>query len=155
MSEEFALSNRLCQQSFHIPYNFLTKTLPRQRAIRISLTSMNLQAPLPNVRFAHRAPAPARNAKDISRFLILNQVVAGILWMSLDLPRNVSRQTIEALAHQLIARIRAGAAEPAIEAELTLLYSQHFYCRADIVAIHNVVRRAANIVRGSSRTLYE
>jgi hypothetical protein len=113
---------------------------------------MNMHVTVPNERAAHPVPAPPRRVKDSPRALILDQVVAGILWMSLDLPEDTSREELEALAHQLVARIRAGSAESAIETELTLLHSERFCRHADASIIRCLVRRAANIVSGSRGT---
>ncbi len=90
---------------------------------------------------------PLRKGREISRSLILEQVVAGILWMSLDLPADVSRGELEALAHRLIALIRADAPESEIGAEFLLLYVDKFSRSANSSLIRSLIRRAESIVR--------
>jgi hypothetical protein len=97
---------------------------------------MTMHVTVPAARAVHAVPAPARKAKERPRALILNQVIAGILWMSLDLPEDVSRQELEEFAHCLVARINAGTAE-------------EFCLRTDAATLRGLIRRAANIVQGS------
>jgi hypothetical protein len=79
---------------------------------------------------------------------ILDEVVAGLLWMTLDLPEDVSRPELETFAHQLVARIRFGASEAAIESELAFLQSDQLGRPANHDAIHGVAGRVMNAVRG-------
>ena len=52
------------------------------------------------------------------RYSILNEVIAGFLWMEMDLPRDASRDEIEELALRLISSIKAKADEHVIECDL-------------------------------------
>jgi hypothetical protein len=79
---------------------------------------------------------------------LLDQVVAGLLWMSLDLPEDVSRREMEMLAHQLVLRIRAGADETALERDVALLQLEQFSRPPNPAAIRDLVRRALNAVSG-------
>ena len=80
---------------------------------------------------------------------LMDQMVAGLLWMSLDLPRDVSRREMEMLAHQLVLRIRAGFDNAALEREFTLLQLEQFCRPQNHAAIREVIRRAVNTVYGS------
>lgn len=90
-----------------------------------------------------------RRIKFHPRQEILDEVVAGLLWMQLDLPRDVSRDEIEAFAHRLILRIRGGAAEASIAAEIAALQSGRFCGHANLPVIRDLARRAMAAVRGA------
>ena len=78
----------------------------------------------------------------------MDQVVAGLLWMSLDLPEDVSRREMETLAHQLVLRIRADVDRAALEQDIALLQLEQFCRPPNFSAIREVVRRAVNAVNG-------
>jgi hypothetical protein len=85
-----------------------------------------------NIRIAPLSLVPARRpgalhqhrTKFNPRADILDEVVAGLLWLSLDLPPDVSRLELENFAHQLVARIRFGAGISAIECEIAFMQSE-------------------------------
>ena len=85
-----------------------------------------------NIRIAPSSFAPSRRTAPLAphrtkfnpRADILDEVVAGLLWISLDLPPDVSRPELESFAHQLVARIRFGASASAIESEIAFLQSE-------------------------------
>ena len=79
---------------------------------------------------------------------ILNEVVAGLLWMTLDLPQDISRLELESVAHQLVARIRFGASLPAIESEIAFLQSEQLGRPANRDAIHELSDRIFDAVKG-------
>src|SRR5580658_3288195 len=54
------------------------------------------------------AVAVPRKSRFNPRLEILDEVVAGFLWMQLDLPEDTSRSELESFAHRLVAHIRAG-----------------------------------------------
>jgi hypothetical protein len=82
------------------------------------------------------------------RASILDEVVAGLLWMTLDLPQDVSRPELEIFAHQLVARIRFGASECAIESEIAFLQSEQFGRPANRDAIRDLAGRVLGAVKG-------
>jgi hypothetical protein len=95
------------------------------------------------------APAShAHRTKFNPRASILDEVVAGLLWMALDLPQDVSRPELETFAHQLVARIRFGASETMVESEIAFLQSEQLGRRANHDAIHGLAGRVMNAVRG-------
>ena len=94
------------------------------------------------------AASHAHRTKFNPRASILDEVVAGLLWMTLDLPEDVSRPELETCAHQLVAQIRFGASEAAIESELAFLQSDQLGRRANQGAIHDLAGRVMNAVRG-------
>jgi hypothetical protein len=109
-----------------------------------------------NIRVALQGLHPARPAAPIhahkTRFNpragILDEVVAGLLWMTLDLPRDVSRPELENFAHQLVARIKFGASEIAIETQIAFLQSNQLGRPVDPEAIHGLANRVISAVRG-------
>lgn len=116
---------------------------------------MNIRVALRDLDTAGMAaarPAPVSHAHRTRfnpRAGILDEVVAGLLWMALDLPQDVSRPEIETFAHQLVARIRFGANETMIESEIAFLQSDQLGRPADHDAIHGLAGRVINAVRGS------
>ena len=80
---------------------------------------------------------------------ILDEVVAGLLWMQLDLPRDVCRDEIEGFARRLVARIRGGAPEASIAAEIAALQAGRFCGHANLPVIRDLARRSMLAVRGA------
>ena len=96
---------------------------------------------------AFRRTAKARPSRGFAPELV-DQVVAGLLWMSLDLPDDVSRPEMEMLAHRLVLRIRADTDKAALEQDVALLQLEQFCRPPNFPAIRDVVRRAVNAVNG-------
>lgn len=148
---EAAPGKGLCQQAFHILYSFLPNTLPHDGAGPSSLQPMNIRVALRDLNSGGLNAArltPAHRTKFNPRAGILDEVVAGLLWMALDLPQDVSRPELESFAHQLVARIRFGASETMIESEIAFLQSDQLGRPANHDAIHGVAGRVMNAVRG-------
>ncbi|HEY0267004.1 MAG TPA: hypothetical protein VGC16_09645 [Rhizomicrobium sp.] len=93
------------------------------------------------------AAAP-RKKKFSPRLDILDEVVAGIFWMALDLPDDTSREELEEFAHHLARRIRGGAGESAIAAEIDFLQRRQFCRTADAAVTAALARRTIAIVTG-------
>ena len=108
---------------------------------------MSMQFVAPAVRASCLAPMQLRTGREISRTHILNQIIAGIMWLSLDLPTDVSREELEALAHRLIALIRAGPRGSSIKTEFQILYVETFNRSTDASRIQCLIQRAESIVR--------
>ena len=107
--------------------------------LRVSLTSLHTAVP---------AQADlARRARFNPRAGILDEVIAGLLWMSLDLPADVSRLELESFAHHLVIQIQAGAAESEIEQEIAALQSGQLCRPANPEMIQGLVLRAIGAVR--------
>ncbi len=79
----------------------------------------------------------------------MDEVVAGLLWMALDLPQDVSRPELEGFAHRLVSCIRIGASEAAVEREITGLQSGQLGRPANPAAIHRLTGRVMDAVRNS------
>jgi hypothetical protein len=110
---------------------------------------MNIRVALPGLRPARLAgPSHAHKTKFNPRADILDEVVAGLLWMTLDLPQDVSRPELETFAHQLVARIKFGASETAIETEIAFLQSGQLGRPVDPQAVHGLAGRVMSTVRG-------
>ena len=116
-----------------------------------NLARMNIRATFQGSNIAHPAPAGthAYRAKFNPRAEILDEVVAGLLWMALDLPQDVSRPELEHFAHRLVSRIRIGASETAVEHEIVCLQSDQLGRPADSTAIHRLTGRVMRAVKNS------
>lgn len=79
---------------------------------------------------------------------ILDEVVAGLLWMQLDLPSDVNRDEMQGFARRLVTRIRGGANESAIAAEIAGLQSGPLGRPANLPVIRDLARRSMTAVRG-------
>ena len=79
----------------------------------------------------------------------MDEVVAGLLWMALDLPQDVSRFELEDFAHRLVSRIRFGASEAAVEREIVGLQCSQLGRPANPPAIHRLTGRVMDAVRNS------
>jgi len=110
--------------------------------MNIRVTVQALPAPRPAV------PVHAHKTKFNPRSDILDEVVAGLLWITLDLPQDVSRPELEAFAHQFVGCIKFGASETAIESEIIFLQSGQLGRPADQDAIHTLAGRVIAAVRG-------
>ncbi len=86
------------------------------------------------------AAAPGKR-KFNPRREILDEVVAGIFWMSLDLPEDASMTEMEEFASHLVRRIRGGASTSAIEAEIDFLQRRQF-CRVPDAAVIGQLARS-------------
>ena len=91
--------------------------------------------------------AHAHRIKFNPRAGILDEVVAGLLWMALDLPEDVTRSELEIFAHQLVARIKFGAGEDMIESEIAFLQSEQLGRPANRDAIRDLTGRVIGAVR--------
>ncbi|HVV27307.1 MAG TPA: hypothetical protein VHC40_05015 [Rhizomicrobium sp.] len=79
---------------------------------------------------------------------ILDEVVAGLLWMQLDLPEDASREEMEDFAHRLVNQIRAGAGETFVAGEIARLQSGQFCRPANLPAIRALAQRSLAAVGG-------
>ena len=79
---------------------------------------------------------------------ILNEVVAGLIWIQLDLPENVSRNELERAACRLVQRIIANASVRAVEDELTFLQRDQFCRPVKEAVIRELARRTISAVKG-------
>jgi len=109
---------------------------------------MNIRmAPLSFVPARRTGVFPLHRTRFNPRADILDEVVAGLLWMTLDLPPDVSRSELESFAHQLVARIRFGASACAIESEIVFLQSEQLGRPANREAIHDLAGRVMSTVK--------
>ena len=110
---------------------------------------MNIRVALPGLHPARpAAPIHAHKSKFNPRAGILDEVVAGLLWITLDLPQDVSRPELETFAHQLVTRIKLGASETVVEGEIAVLQCDQLGRPADHEAIHGLAGRVIGAVRG-------
>jgi hypothetical protein len=86
-------------------------------------------------------PVP-RKARFNPRLGILDEVIAGFLWMQLDLPEDTSRSELESFAHRLVGRIQAGDGETAIAGEIAGLQFGQFCRPANPFVVRQIARRA-------------
>ena len=88
-------------------------------------------------------------AKFHPRLEILDEVVAGLLWMQLDLPDDTTREEMESFARRLVSRIRMGAGEAAIAVEIAGLQSGQLGRPANLPFIRDLACRAISVVSGA------
>ena len=105
---------------------------------------MNMPAPLPSLRPVHGC-----KTKFHPRLEILDEVVAGLLWMQLDLPEDTTRDEMESFAHRLVSRIQTGAGDAAIAVEIAGLQSSQLGRPANLPLIRDLACRAIAVVRGA------
>ena len=98
---------------------------------------------------AGAVPACPRKARFNPRLDILDEVVAGFLWMQLDLPEDTSRSELESFAHRLVGRIQAGDGEAAIAGEIAGLQLGQLCRPANPFVVRQLARRAINTVTGA------
>lgn len=110
---------------------------------------MNIRATFQDSNFTHPAGAHAYRARFNPRAEILDEVVAGLMWMALDLPQDVSRPELERFAHRLVSRIRIGASETAVEREIVCLQSDQLGRPANPATIHRLTGRVMSAVKNS------
>jgi hypothetical protein len=126
----------------------LANILPHGGTPPDSLGGMNIRmAPLSFVPARRTAAFQPHRTRFNPRADILDEVVAGLLWMALDLPPDVSRPELESFAHQLVARIRFGANACAIESEIAFLQSEQLGRPANREAIHDLAGRVLSTVK--------
>jgi len=102
---------------------------------------------------APRTATVSRRLRYHPRSDILDEVIAGFIWMDLNLPEDASLPELESFAHRLIARIRSNANQAAVESELAVLQKVQF-CRAVAPAvIRSLASRSIAIVRGSQAAI--
>ena len=80
---------------------------------------------------------------------MLEEVIAGFIWMQLDLPADVSRAELERFARHLILRIDADASQAAVEDELIILQRDQFGRPVKHDIIRALAQRASFSVKGS------
>ncbi len=102
-----------------------------------------------NMRVHAPFAAPPAKKKFNPRLEILDEVVAGIFWMSLDLPEDASRDEMEEFARHLAHRVRSGAGESAIAAEIDFLQRGQFCRPLDSARAVELARRAIAIVKAA------
>jgi hypothetical protein len=109
---------------------------------------MNIRVILPAKTVRTAAPFAPHRARFNPRAFILDEVVAGLLWMALDLPQDVSRPELESFARQLVSRIRFGASDSVIESEIAFLQSEQLGRPANRDAIRALAGRIMHAVKG-------
>ena len=81
---------------------------------------------------------------------ILKEVVAGFIWIELDLSKTVTRAELETVAHRLVQRINADASARMVEDELVFLQRDQFCRPVQMEVIRDLVRQTVSTVKGSS-----
>src|SRR5215469_1989427 len=91
----------------------------------------------------------SRKSRFNPRLGILDEVVAGFLWMQLDLPEDTSRSELESFAHRLVGRIQAGDGEAAVAGEIAGLQFGQLCRPANPFVVRQIARRAIAAVNGA------
>ena len=92
-------------------------------------------------RLSHRRYAPKRN--------VLLEVVAGFLWLYLDLPADLTREELDMAAEQLVSNVLANGEEMALVAELARIQCNQFCGVANQRNLEFLARRTLSLVRAS------
>ena len=95
--------------------------------------------------FKTRAPKKRRYSP---RDELLDEVLAGFLWMSLNLPDDASLAELNAFAHELVSLIKANAGLAILEHSIFCLQRDHFGRPGDLAAIRALARRCIRSVNG-------
>jgi len=77
---------------------------------------------------------------------VLCEVVAGFLWMALEIPKDFSKEDIEDIALRLIAKIRAGSTAAQVEREMLALQRSHLHRFGNAQNIRLIAPRLLSIV---------
>ena len=84
---------------------------------------------------------------------LMDEVVAGLLWMHLKVPQDASRDEVQDQAHDLVRRIRAGAPQSAIADCLRSLQLDWLCEFPNMPAIRELAQRVMGVVRPSGTSL--
>jgi len=88
----------------------------------------------------------SRPARPDRRQRVANEVMAGFLWMSLDLPDDANLDEIKELACDLAQRLGAGGNETVIAAHLEYVQRNQFCRPADPARLMIVAKRAVALL---------
>lgn len=78
---------------------------------------------------------------------VLQETIAGLIWLYLDLPPDASRGEVEEYADELIACIREGAPCHVLEQKVRYLHFQRFCVTSNSHALRTLVERSIAILR--------
>jgi hypothetical protein len=114
----------------------------------IKLSRMNIFVMPKTLSRANPVAPNARKTRFNPRADVLDEVIAGFLWMHLDLPDRVSRTEIQDFAHRLVAQIKAGSDQRDVEREIVNLQHCQFCRPVDPAIIRALARRSRAAVTG-------
>jgi len=78
---------------------------------------------------------------------VLAEAVAGLFWMHLNLPEDISGTELEGYADAIISSIQGGAAELAIEQRLKALQTAQLCQPLNLLAINLLTKRIFAVVK--------
>jgi hypothetical protein len=78
---------------------------------------------------------------------VLAEAVAGLFWMHLNLPEDISGTELEGYADGLISSIQSGASELAIEQRLKALQTAQLCQPLNLLAINLLTKRIFGVVK--------
>ena len=112
---------------------------------------------MPSTTSLNIAPARARAvAADRMKALsldVMDEAVAGLLWMHLKVPHDASRDELQDYAHEIVRRVHAGAPESAIADYISNLQSDRLCEMPNLPAIRDLARRTVGVVRPACAAL--
>jgi hypothetical protein len=82
---------------------------------------------------------------------VLAEAVAGLFWMHLNLPEDISGTELEGYADAIISSIQGGAAELAIEQRLKALQTAQLCQPLNLLAISLLTKRIFAVVKRPQR----
>ena len=82
---------------------------------------------------------------------MMDEAIAGLLWMYLDVPEDASKTELEEYAREIVRRIHADASEAAIAEHIRSLQSNQLCQMPNPPAIRTLARRALAVDQGRQR----
>lgn len=101
---------------------------------------MNFRAH-PSSLLAPLAADPLCRVRYNPRRELTDEALAGVLWMSLDVPQETTLEEVKEIAQQLAQLIRCGAGESLVEAQLAYWQREHFCLPANADKLRALARR--------------
>lgn len=106
---------------------------------------MSFRGPPPTLIASIPTPAPPGRVRYNPRRDLTDEALAGLLWMSLDVPEDTTLDEMKSVAQQLGQLIRCGAGEALVESQLDYWQRLHFcrFVKAD--QLRALARRAIKL----------
>jgi len=137
---KFALSAR-----FSISLHFTSKHFTPAFARLLYLAGMSFRGTPPILIAPIPPPAPQGRVRYNPRRDMTDEALAGLLWMSLDVPEDTTLDEMKSVAQQLGQLIRCGAGAALVESQLDYWQRLHFcrFVKAD--QLRALARRAIKL----------
>jgi len=81
--------------------------------------------------------------------VITSEVVAGLLWMYLNMPDDISRSELEKHACDLVGEIKSGSSLAVVEEKIRILQVKKLCRPINLSTVDDVARRSIAVVRSA------